>query len=144
MSVVCWVNEELLGISVGTYFYDPSQETEKLSGSWSIHWTCSNKNAHLLFFFKYQSEINQFLRLSVHTYGKHTNNLCNFAYLKFHSAGVTIGYFWYIRFLRKPMEIWSDTWDLLFTRYRGDIFSAVVDMLHNTNVQFLQDSVYQK
>jgi len=45
----------------------------------------------------------------VHTYGKHTNNFCNFAYVKFHLAGgVKIGYLRRIRFLRKAVEIWSD------------------------------------
>jgi len=60
-------------------------------------------------FLTFQSEISPFLQLLVHTYGKHANNFCNFAYLKFHLVGgVTIGYFRCIQFLRKAMEIKSD------------------------------------
>ena len=54
----------------------------------------------------------------MHAHGEHANNLCNFAYLKFRlEGGVTIGYLRRIQFSRKAMEIWSDAWDLPFTRY---------------------------
>jgi len=72
------------------------------------HTLCPNKNVHVLFFEHFSQKSANFCNFWC-TYGKHANNLCNFAYLKFHLARVvTIGYFRCIQFLRKAMEIWSD------------------------------------
>jgi len=64
--------------------------------------------------------------------------------LKFHLAGaLTFTILGYIQFFRKAMKIWSDAYNLPFTKYRVVTFSAVVDVQHIAYVEFLRHSVYQ-
>jgi len=57
------------------------------------HTLSQYKRPPFYFFRIFEPDISHLLQLLVHTYGKHTDNFCKFAYLKFYLAFVvTIGF----------------------------------------------------